>query len=62
MIEIITGILATIMNIALRLVIPGGIMVIIGLIGKEVFKYAKTLQVTGGANQWVVVMSNGVMK
>lgn len=43
--EAVFGVLTTVANIALSLVIPGGILTIIGLFGFQVYKYVMTLQV-----------------
>ena len=47
---------------AIDSVVPLAAMLILGYIYYEVYKYILSLQVTGKANEWVVVINNGVQK
>lgn len=41
-------------------VVPLAALLILGYISYEVYKYMLSLIVTGKANEWVVVINNGV--
>lgn len=47
---------------AIDSVVPLVAMLLLGQISYNLYKYVMSLQVTGKANEWVVVINNGVMK
>ena len=50
------------MDILFDSVVPLAWALLIGHISYQAYKYFLTLQVSGNANQWVVIVNNGVMK
>jgi flotillin len=42
--------------------VPLAVLVLLGHVSYELFKYIMSLQVSGKANQWVVIVNNGKMK
>jgi hypothetical protein len=48
--------------LAIDSVVPLVVMLLLGQICYNLYKFVLSLQVTGKANEWVVVINNGVMK